>query len=700
MKKQYKQMIGILSLLFCVCSFQKTSAKEKELPWQLRWEQKKEYPYFKEETTMIIERKEQADPTTIHVLINNKEQEIKWKDGKEGSITLKKDGVYQITILDDEKVKQEETVWIETTDPSIPHIDCGSYEEGKWTNQDIHLKPTDSKAVSGIDYYEYKHLGGKWSKLRNNEISICTSMRDELFFRAVSKAGRKSESKRILIRLWKETPPIGQIVLPAADQNGWYHKIPEVTWKEEFSEGPKLQPYFEIEDIERKEVTVTERLPFIKKEGCYKLITWSIDEAGNHSKKSKPVFVNIDFTNPKILIDYKNQWKNQEYCKRQEASIKVMDKNLLESGLKLYTSGQATTSWKKIPGGYEKEISFEKEGKHFLQVVAKDQAGNEIMNRKEFIVDRTPPKIMIDGAQDFQSYDKNIQWNIKGKDDSPYNMETFVYENKKRIEEKMLRKDGYYTIQVKALDAAGNASQKQIHFVINKMGIVIKAKNTAIEGKRINGKNVRPGFLVESLEPVQVTGFFVNGIPRAFQWKGKEVLLQKPIREDGDYQIHLILSDASGKKAVSDKLSFTYDGKAPKLLIHGLNSEKKISYGEKLKLCLEDKTDFFVSLFMDGKKLSAKQSEISILQKEIGKHEITFTAKDKAGNISSGKITFTVEKVMPQVLKGIFFPKQQKKLETKKAEKRRKEKQSYGIFLWCVLALVSAGFAKNMAVRL
>lgn len=72
---------------------------------------------------------------------------------------------------------------------------------------------------------------------------------------------------------------------------------------------------------------------------------------------------------------------------------------------------------------------------------------------------------------------------------------------------------------MKTEDLAGNQNRCSRKFTVNQKGIQIHFLQGGFKGKTNINKNLKPGFRIESLEPVQVMAFLVNGQKRNINGK-------------------------------------------------------------------------------------------------------------------------------------------------------------------------------------
>ena len=144
------------------------------------------------------------------------------------------------------------------------------------------------------------------------------------------------------------------------------------------------------------------------------------DLAGNKSSKTSNPFV-IDKTKPKIKIDFNKQKDKPYYAKNRTATITITEKNWDKNTLPI------KGKWKKVGESYKASYTFEKEGKHFIQLQCTDLAGNKSKKVKSeiFYIDREKPKIQITGIKNNKSYGKDdeVFFTIKA-DDTYYGLHT------------------------------------------------------------------------------------------------------------------------------------------------------------------------------------------------------------------------------------------------------------------------------------
>jgi hypothetical protein len=346
----------------------------------------------------------------------------------------------------------------------------------------------------------------------------------------------------------------------------------------------------------------------------------------------------------------------------------------------LRTSGKQVKPWKLEGDHYETEVIFLKDGKQTLSVQAEDLAGNKmIIQEKSFIIDTQKPRIKIQGIDNGRSYSKPVKIQVDVKDQNLNPDKTYIYLNGKKMNSVMIKKDGYYTIDVKTEDLAGNQNRCSRKFTVNQKGIQIHFLQEDLKEKQISTKNLKPGFRIESLEPVQVMAFLVNGQKKEYQWKEDKVYIKDPITENGKCSVSLHVKDSAGNEKTSEEIQFFYDTQKPVIKIEGLDQKSECEYGKQISILLENKTDQWEKVILDGKEQKLEHHKITWKELAPGKHVLHLKAVDQAGNKTDQRITFKITKVLPKAVKQIVV--KQDKIPSKKDEKKQKYPNLWILFL-------------------
>lgn len=146
-------------------------------------------------------------------------------DGQEQTVTPDEDGNYTLKLDKDFKgqlknvyvtdnagnrseIKNYEYFVLEVTPPTVPEVDTDGYESGSWTKESVTLHPAGSNSISGISYYEYSVNGGEsWEEMTGDFLEITEETGGtEYLFRAVSNAGKTSETASVTAKIDKTVP--------------------------------------------------------------------------------------------------------------------------------------------------------------------------------------------------------------------------------------------------------------------------------------------------------------------------------------------------------------------------------------------------------------------------------------------------------------------------------------------------------------
>ena len=650
--------------------------------WDITLKGDGQAPFFQSSVTMEIDLKGMSTKEDITIFVNKQKWEGDWDYDQSTQIVFRDEGSYEVYIVHQNGYEEARKIIVELNDPTKAKINTGSYTEGTWTNHKIRLKAYGSKAISKISHYEYKIGNENWQKMKSDQLEIDHDMDEQVMIRSVSNTGRQSEIQKIWCRLWRRRPDVPKVNCDQNTEDGWYQRIPMFMCEIDQKEGPTIHSYIKLVDLETKQTqSEIDHVPMIKKDGKYQLEVWSKDEAGNMSEKKFQTICFVDTKKPEIFVEYGITKKIDGVLKYQKAKIKIRDQNLVKRAVIMNTSAKQIKGWKQEGDFYQTEIIFERDGRQNLQIKAKDLAGNESTRvEHQFVIDTKKPEIEIDGIQDGKSYKRPVNMHIRIKDKNLDQNKTKIYLNQKRWKGEKIRTDGFYTVQVETQDLAGNTNTKTKNFTLNQRGIDIQFLQKDLVGKNISIRNLKPGFQIISLEPVQIMEFLVNGQKVAYQWKEDKVYVKDPII-DGKCKISLKVKDANGDQRTSEDIIFFYDTKSPVIKIKGIDKNAECVYGKKITLSLENEEDHWQKVILDGKNIACSEKIISFNKLEPGFHILELEARDLALNQTKRKIKFKVTKVIPNPVKNIVKTQQ----NAKKKEEKQESSKSY---LWIVTGFI------------
>lgn len=214
-------------------------------------------------------------------------------------------------------------------------------------------------------------------------------------------------------------------------------------------------------------------LSSIDKDDNYVLVAKAIDKAGNSVDKKVAFSVNKNGSTFEYLS---NNIKNGYVTEKFKPEIKI-------NNIDEVTILSLTLNGKPVEYIYEDGIlkfnnEIEVDGKYIINLDVKDAAGNtNTMEPIEFILDKSKPKVLIDGVEDGKTYKEKVQVTVS-KDNSSDTFNYIELNGKDMLEEGTINPDGSvtfevldydnYNLKVKAFDDAGNVTDQEINFKISK----------------------------------------------------------------------------------------------------------------------------------------------------------------------------------------------------------------------------------------
>lgn len=656
------EIIFGLFVVLCLAFWTGIQVKGDEKLWDLKFTGGGNAPYFQSSVKLEIQLVENVLPDDIKLFVNHQEQDVEWQDETMAELYFEKEGIYSIKIEHESGQEEIKTIYVEINSPERPEIDVGDYNLGTWTSKNINIKARKGESLSGVSRYEYKFFGQSWTTMKDGQLTLDENFEGVISFRTVSNAGQEGSIVTIPVRLWKTSPDPPEFVQNHFKGNRWYQKIPEIKCRILKEKGPEVFFFAKMKNVTTGETcTMKNKIPQAKEDGIYKWYGWCVDEAGNISNQSETDYVKIDRLEPQIKVKYIYPFRNSEYCKKQKVKIYIRDLNLNKQDVQIETTGRIGSQWKNFSNGYSIVVDFSSEGKQYLSIKAKDYAGNQSNTiKKQFQIDNERPKIILDGIRDYDSYKNNVKIKIMISDSNRKKDSERIYLNGDRWIPATIKKDGYYCLEIYAKDYAGNFSKVKRHFIVNKKGIKIQLSDKNLQNSYIRKKKFIPAFKVESLEPVQVVKYKINGENKEYRWNGNLLEAREPIKSDGKYIIEALLIDSSGNTAESEKMKFVYDTEAPEIMTNGIDSNHNSWYGQKIRIQTKKKEDKFVRIILDGVPIKFKRNLVILKILEPGKHLIHVKSTDRAGNLTNLTMKFAVKKITPKQMVKVVKGKQRK----------------------------------------
>jgi parallel beta-helix repeat protein len=377
-------------------------------------------------------------------------------------------------------------------------------------------------------------------------------------------------------------------------------------------------------------------------DGDYTIQINALDLAGNSN--SRWYFFTIDSTLPTIILN--EPGNNSIIPSGTILDFSVVDSNLLHVNISI--NGGA-----EVPflDPFDNSTEGWLDGDYIVQINAVDMAGNSnsswyfftIDSLKPTIVLKTPDNnaIIIGGViinctvTDLHLFQVNYSLN-GGSDISlpdPYDIQTSGW------------LDGDYTIQINAVDLAGNSDSTWYHFTIDsslpKIVLVAPVNNSIIIGGTILDFSITDSNLMS-------VNYSING--------GSNVSFSYPYDistsgwVDGDYTILIETLDLAGNSNSSWFL-FTIDSTPPSISIDPALNHSTIPVGKTIPLSIPDPDIDTVSYSTDGVDYFVILSPYEIDTTHIpdGLYSIRIKANDTVGNEAMIWFRVTIDAILPFV---------------------------------------------------
>lgn len=223
------------------------------------------------------------------------------------------------------------------------------------------------------------------------------------------------------------------------------------------------------------------------------------DHDGNQAV-SKKLQLEIDGKAPLVFMDaplFKNA-NGQQFIGSRTIKLLVRDRNFdtscVPSVVTGVDDGYSFSGWTKTDAGMEGRLKFLKDGDYAVTFQACDLVGNysEKIGTGTFTLDRTVPKIRIQGVQNQMAYNRpvipvirindpsinpaNLKYTLRGAKCGLLDVELLsdAVKTEAGISINMSRfavqQDDIYTLSVQAADYAGNAASEEVVFTMDQNG--------------------------------------------------------------------------------------------------------------------------------------------------------------------------------------------------------------------------------------
>ncbi len=440
---------------------------------------------------------------------------------------------------------------------------------------------------------------------------------------------------------------------------------------------------------------------FFDKDGEYSFKFSCEDLAGNKSNVENGGSFVIDTTKPEISVTYdNNNAKNGKYYNNSRtATITIKDKAFadnLVSVESLNPSGgnglPSISGWTASGDTHTAKISFMEDGSYGFRVKCTDLADNAAKDYlgEVFIIDRSAPEVVFGGVRKNSANNGVAAPTLKCTDTYLDEAGTQIiltgtnHGQLSGIAQKSTIKDGiqmvypdfehtqdmddFYTLTVKAVDLAGNETEDELNFSINRFGSTYRistdtqklvsgyyiGKAPTITVTEINIDELEYGEVTISKDGQTVTlkqgsDYAVAKEGEEENWKSYTYSI-KPgnFAKDGVYSVGFYSKDkasnTSDNRIKGKEIEFALDTTAPSIVADGI--ESGMTYNEKsrevtvdvkdnmflTRLTVTDNDEMLVD--MSEKELAENGGIVTFTLGEAdGLRDVVITAMDKVNNV-------------------------------------------------------------------
>lgn len=384
---------------------------------------------------------------------------------------------------------------------------------------------------------------------------------------------------------------------------------------------------------------------------------WGIeytDLAGNMAKGYESESFTIDKTAPVISVTWDNNsvHSGNFYNANRTATVTVNEHNFNPSSIDIIGDGRLS-GWSSNGDTHTASVSFTEDGEYEFTIKGSDLAGNNSNSFEsgKFIIDKKAPDVSISGVRDGVSYKKGLKFNVKLSDtylDSE-RCEVIMTGRKNdvvKLNGSINEKEGYfsfdgfpdnikyddlYKLSIKLYDKAGNITEKNMDFSLNRYGSQYSFVNTKllntfvkvvddiileeISVDRLDVSKARVEVYKDGKE-IEVPDYKVKisesgGVDS--DWLYQYRVSKDVFQEDGKYSVMVYSQAYNGdtNSSISQEYSFVVDNTKPEVIISGVENGK--TYKDVSRKVTVEARDLSgiksVKAYVDGKEVTISQDE-------------------------------------------------------------------------------------------
>lgn len=623
---------------------------------------------------------------------------------------LVKDGIYVITTWTEDLAgncskKNVSTIHYDSVEPTIDsdieYIDCMSGRpltsdnivNGCYvSNNNVAIDFTVNTGISGVEKVEYSLVGDDGytktllaEKIENNKYRgiISEDFRGKVILSVTNGGGVRSKEVETSNVLIDSVAPVINFY-SSQTQNGWTSEYVYIN-ASMYDPNPSLgikNYYYSLDstnvDLENNKLCVKNSA---STSAGIVAKAYAMDFAGNYNLKTMNIF--FDNIAPVITLSGIN---NGEYTSENKTLMvcvleQIYDLNKVSIDITKEQDGVAT---KYSDNDFNcndilsaRDFGFNEEGTYKVLVSSVDAAGNKAVTQNvEFTIDKTAPKIEIQGIEDNKFYNSNVELGVKviesnySSDNvainvtrvldgeiSTFSFNNFPNDQKESTLNHVFSEDGEYTISVVARDKAGNQGETVVKtFTIDKTAPqvdILGIDDYEISSDTISIKyhvvesNYNTNSVTINISREDIDGN-VTDISSA-EWNNinKVTDISQNFYEEGRYCIVITAVDQAGNESTTKK-NFIIDISNPIIkYIDEIDGQyyQSFKFTYDINKVVKDLTVPMYKIYMDGMEYDINETITS-----EGKHTLKIEVTDELGHYSVAKADFIVDSTPPRII--------------------------------------------------
>ena len=293
------------------------------------------------------------------------------------------------------------------------------------------------------------------------------------------------------------------------------------------------------------------------------------------------------------------------------------------------------------------QLRLEEDGNYRFVFDARDRTGNTASTNYTVMLDQNAPVIILDGVANYDKTKQDVTLGVKITETFYLTNKVDVSGTRTDIEDKKekivfdqmdftkinkasesdlaqtFKEDGIYDIVIKSTDLAGNVTDKDVSFTIDKTPPVI-GDLSKYDGKRLREFvwDIDERKLVTDLTACEVT-VYLDGV----------VYDGITVPADGSHILRVVAKDELGNES-SKEVTFVLDTIKPNFIITGIENNQRIEEPTTIHVSLQLDEDTLDSVTLNGVEQSIASNQAVIIIDETGSYTLVAKAHDEAGNIA------------------------------------------------------------------